>query len=217
MSLAIFARPGDVGIIKDRGLDAASLAVHEVLDLFALALVEQGKMLQPGNHIWWRAGRKAPTQLACGRLQDPRALLVLLPRADRDDHEQANDHAQDDKRKKENPHFKLILFFLVPSLRFAPLRETKLRTMNFAPRRRVGTKGAKVNQMPLEINRVRSLEDLQLFSRSGLFQYLNNFRAVFGRGHNQSCSAITSASINICSPRDQQAYRRDVSLKRCDH
>src|SRR6266403_4256541 len=105
MCLPVLAIADDIYVIKNSGLGAAGCAIHKILDLFAVTLLEQRKALEAGNHIQRRSGRETPSQLRRRELQLARTLLLFLPRVDSDDRDEAKNGREDDNRKKDNPHF----------------------------------------------------------------------------------------------------------------
>src|SRR5712671_5878814 len=105
MRLSVFAIADDIYVIKNSGLGAARCAIHKILDLFAMTLLEQRKALEAGNHIQRRTSRETPSQLRRRELQLARTLLLFLPRVESDDGDEAKNGREDDNRKKNNPHF----------------------------------------------------------------------------------------------------------------
>ena len=78
MDLPITAVTDHIDVIEYRGFDSARLAVHEVYDLFAVALIEERETIESGDHIQGSFRCERPAELACGHLHCLHSLLRLL-------------------------------------------------------------------------------------------------------------------------------------------
>ena len=93
MRRTIPARAGCVNVVEHGGLRPAGLAVHHVLNVFAVTLGKEREAIKSGNVIPGSFGAERPAQLSGRSLHDQHSLLRLPLAVERYDDGQNDGYA----------------------------------------------------------------------------------------------------------------------------